>query len=80
MSQFKKVALEVCNIDHAVSMTSIKYGLQQSPFLFSLEKRPALDFFEMLVRTEKYVRVKKACGAYGVPSTPTASFAPIIKK
>lgn len=61
VSQINEVALEVYNLDHSVSMTTLKSGFQQYPFLFSLEKRLAANFSEILLRVEKY-----ACAEEGL--------------
>lgn len=60
MSRFNAVAPKVYNLDHAVTMTAIKSGLQRCPFLFSLEKRVLADFSEKLATAKKYACIEEA--------------------
>lgn len=72
MSQFNEVALEVHNLNHSMTMTTIKNGLRLCPFPFSLEKRSSIDFFEMLVRAEKYACTKEGYGTHASQIIPFA--------
>lgn len=67
ISRFNVATLEVYNLDHAVTMITIKSGLQRCPFLFSLEKRSSMDFSKMLARVEKYAHIEEMHKAYGPP-------------
>lgn len=69
VSWFNLAALEVYNLDHAITMTIMKSKLQRCHFLFSLEKRVLTDFSEMLARVEKYVLTKEANEAHNPPSS-----------
>lgn len=53
------MTFEVYNLNHSITMTTMKCGLQSCPFFFSLKKKPLADFFEMLTRAKKYVHVEK---------------------
>lgn len=80
MSRFNEMALKVYTLDHVVTMIAIKYGLQQSPFLFSLEKGLAMDFSEMLAWVDKYACTKEAYDAHGPLSTLVALTASVVKE
>lgn len=67
-------------LDHAITMTAMKYGLQLYPFLFFLEKRPVTNFSKMLARAKKYACAEEMYGACGPPSTPMALTTLVVKE
>lgn len=53
------MVLDVHNLDHSITMTTLKSGLLQYPFLFSLNKMTSACFSEILIRAEKYAQAKE---------------------
>lgn len=73
MGRFNEVAFEVYNLYHAVAIIAMKCSLHQSSFLFPLENKLSMNFFQMLTRAKKYARAKEAYRAYVPPTSPPLS-------
>ena len=60
ITRFNTVTLEVTDLDQMVAMLAMKDTLKPSRFLFSLEKKFSISFFEMLSHAKKYANTEEA--------------------
>ncbi|GAV62431.1 hypothetical protein CFOL_v3_05954 [Cephalotus follicularis] len=64
LTRFNKESLTVKDLEPSFTLAALNSGLKDnSPFTFSLMKKPMVDMIDLLRRAEKYVNAKEAMAA-----------------
>ena len=69
MKRFKKIALNILNLDPIVAIHHLIMALWLGPFVNSLCKKPTTGLDELRMRATKYMHMRSPrMGSFGLPS------------